>query len=113
MRQELTTSEEEENFTYDFIAGQEHWQVDLPSRFIRITDTKSGDTLKYSHDLGQLCQLEDFRIAAYEGTYAMIGVSVPVDDKKSVKLPPMKHDRHSVDLIWLWEGRVLSDDEAG
>ena len=27
MTQELTTSEEEENFTYDFIAGQEHWQV--------------------------------------------------------------------------------------
>lgn len=105
MRQELTTSEEEENFTYDFIAGQEHWQVDIPNRYIRITDTEKDSILKESYDLGQLCQLEDFRIASYEGTYAMIGVSTQVDDKKSVKLPPMKHDRHGVDLIWLWSGK--------
>ena len=63
MTQELTTSEEEENFTYDFIAGQEHWQVDIPSRYIRIVDILKGGILKESYDLGQLCQLEDFRIA--------------------------------------------------
>ena len=105
MKQELTTSEEEENFTYDFIAGREHWQVDIPNRYIRITDTEKDSILKESYDLGQLCQLEDFRIASYEGTYAMIGVSKQVDDKNSVKLPPMKHDRHGVDLIWLWSGK--------
>lgn len=104
MKQELMTSDEEENFTYDFIAGQEHWQLDIPNRYIRITDTEKDSILKESHDLGQVCQLEDFRIATYEGTYAMIDVSKPVDDLKSVKLPPMKHDRHSVDLIWLWSG---------
>jgi hypothetical protein len=100
-------------FDYDFYAGYEHWQVNIEQKYVRIDSGLNKHNVKESYDLGQLSQLEDFRIAAYEGTYAMIAVSPPVDTEKSVNLPPMRHDRHGVDIIWGSHLEGNSNDEAG
>tara|TARA_Y100000004_G_scaffold196605_1_gene267204 strand:+ start:1161 stop:1487 length:327 start_codon:yes stop_codon:yes gene_type:complete len=100
-------------FDYDFYAGDQHWEVNILHNYVRITSELDKRNIKESYDLGQLSQLEDFRIAAYEGTYAMIAVSPPVDTKKSNKLPPMRHDRHGVNIIWGLHLEGNSNDEAG
>ena len=85
---------------FDFLAGDARWYIDTDKTYLRISEEKTGKIRKESHDLGQVCQLEDFRIAAYEGTYAMIGISDAVEQTGSQSLPPMVHDRLKVNLIW-------------
>ena len=60
---------------YEFTAGTQHWYIDTDKTYVKILDTVDDCVIKESRNLGLLGQLEDSRIAAYEGTYAMIGVS--------------------------------------
>jgi len=59
----------------EFTAGYEIWHLNTDSRYAKICDKETNKTLRESHNLGLICQLEDGRIAAYEGTYGQIGVS--------------------------------------
>ena len=59
----------------EFTAGTEHWYVDTDKTYVKIFDNIDQRVIKENHNLGLLGQLEGNRIAAYEGTYAMIGVS--------------------------------------
>jgi len=59
----------------EFTAGTEHWYVDTDKTYVKIFDNIDQRVIKENHNLGLLAQLEGNRIAAYEGTYAMIGVS--------------------------------------
>lgn len=80
---------------YEFTAGQEYWYVDTDRTYVKIVDKITDKVRVENHNLGLLGQLELRRIAAYEGTYAMIGVS-----------PVIKHDHHFLEgdrtrIIWM------------
>ncbi len=79
----------------EFTAGTEHWYVDTDKKHVKIVDKITGTVTKESFNLGLLGQLEERRIAAYESTYAMIGVS-----------PRIKSDHYFLDdgnnrIIWM------------
>lgn len=59
---------------YEFSTNLQHWYIDTDIQYVRITD-KMTNRCTENYNLGLLGQLEGRRIAAYEGTYAMIGVS--------------------------------------
>jgi hypothetical protein len=62
----------------EFNAGTEHWYIDTDTKYVKIVNKEDDRVIKETHTLGLLGQLEGRRIAAYEGTYAMIGVSSEV-----------------------------------
>ncbi len=79
----------------EFTAGTEHWYVDTDKKHVKIVDKITDRVTKESFNLGLLGQLEERRIAAYESTYAMIGVS-----------PRIKSDHYFLDdgnnrIIWM------------
>ena len=79
----------------EFTAGTQHWYVDTDIKYVKIVDKNTDNVVKESHNLGLLGQLEERRIAAYEGTYAMIGVS-----------PTIKTDHYFLEgcrnrIIWM------------
>jgi len=65
---------------YEFTAGRHYWYIDTDLKYIKITDTDDGNTVKETDQLGLLAQIEGARIAAYEGTYGLIGISAPIAD---------------------------------
>lgn len=80
---------------YEFTAGTEYWYIDTSTKYVKIVDKLTDKVKKESHSLGMVGQLEGRRIATYEGTYAMIGVS-----------PTIKHDHHFLEgdtnrIIWM------------
>lgn len=80
---------------YEFTAGQEYWYIDTAQHYVKIVDKITDKIRVESNNLGLLGQLEGKRVAAYEGTYAMIGVS-----------PTIKHDHHFLEgdgnrIIWM------------
>lgn len=80
---------------YEFTAGTQYWYIDTRAKYIKIVDKITNRVMAESNRLGLVGQLENRRIAAYEGTYAMIGVS-----------PPIKHDHHFLEgdgnrIIWM------------
>lgn len=64
----------------EFTAGQEYWYIDTRTKYIKIVDKVTNTIRKECNNLGLLGQLEGRRISAYEGTYAMIGVSQVIKD---------------------------------
>jgi len=79
----------------EFTAGTEHWYVNTDNKHVKIVDKITDTVTKESFNLGLLGQLEERRIAAYESTYAMIGVS-----------PRIKSDHYFLDdgnnrIIWM------------
>jgi hypothetical protein len=79
----------------EFTAGTQHWYVDTDIQYVKIVDKITDTVVKESHNLGLLGQLEERRVAAYESTYAMIGVS-----------PRIKSDHYFLEdcdnrIIWM------------
>jgi len=80
---------------YEFTAGTEYWYIDTSEKYVKIVDKITDKVKKESYSLGMVGQLEGRRVATYEGTYAMIGVS-----------PVIKHDHHFLQgdvnrIIWM------------
>lgn len=83
---------------YEFSTKLQHWYIDTDDRYVKITDRKTNAATE-NFNLGLLGQLEGRRIAAYEGTYAMIGISGPI-----------KHEHHFIQgdgnrIIWMDDGK--------
>jgi len=80
---------------YEFTAGTQYWYIDTRTQYVKIVDKISDTILTESNSLGLLGQLEGRRIAAYESTHTMIGVSQTI-----------KHDHHFLQgdtnrIIWM------------
>jgi hypothetical protein len=80
---------------YEFTAGTEYWYIDTSEKYVKVVEKITEKVIKENHNLGLLGQLEGRRIATYEGTYAMIGVS-----------PVIKHDHYFLEgsgnrIIWM------------
>lgn len=65
---------------YEFTAGYNYWYIDTDRKYVKITDKNDGTVVKETDQLGLLAQIEGDRIAAYEGTYDLIGISAPIVD---------------------------------
>ena len=65
---------------YEFTAGTEYWYIDTSEKYVKIVDKLTDQVKTESYSLGMMGQLEGRRIATYEGTYAMIGVSPVIKD---------------------------------
>lgn len=65
---------------YEFTAGDNYWYIDTDRKYVKITDKHDETTIKETNQLGLLAQIEGARIAAYEGTYGLIGVSATIID---------------------------------
>lgn len=65
---------------YEFTAGTEYWYIDTSKKYVKIVDKITDKVKKESYSLGMMGQLEGRRVATYEGTYAMIGLSQVIKD---------------------------------
>jgi hypothetical protein len=87
---------------YEFTAGHNYWYIDTDQKYLKITDKTDETIIKETDQLGLLVQIEGNRIAAYESTYALIGVSTPIVDNHFFLEDGNAH------IIWQEDPKVIT-----
>lgn len=84
----------------EFQSGTRDWVVDTGLEYLRCSDVETGLVFKESTDLGMVVQLEDCRLAFYEGTYVHLGVTVALPCELFQQVPGLSTDVHCVSILW-------------
>ena len=84
----------------EFDSGAYSWVVDTELGYVRQSDTEDGLVFAESTDLGLIVQLEACRLAFYEGTYGLIGVTTKLPVEVYQQVRGLSTDRSVVRILW-------------